>query len=129
MVQFDPSTGIVRYVNAGHNGGLLLRASREYEWLKPTGTPIGLIAGLPYEEASFQLDPGDVLALFSDGFPEAQDTSENEFGEARLLDYLLSVRDEPAKTIIHGSFEEVDRFAGAAPQYDDITMLVIKRTA
>lgn len=128
MVQFDPQNGMVRYVNAGHNGGLLLRAGGEHEWLKPTGTPIGLIPNLPYEEASFQLQPGDLLTLFSDGFPEAQDTGENEFGETRLLDYLRGVCEEPAKTIVAGAFAEVDRFAGAAPQYDDITMLVIKRT-
>lgn len=129
MVQLEPSTGWVSYLNAGHNGGVLLRADGEAEWLKPTGTPIGLFANLPYEEASFQLQPGDLLALFSDGIPEAQNTNDDEFGEARLVEYLRLSRSEPATTIVAGAFTEITLFAGLAPQFDDITLLVIKRNS
>ncbi|MDQ3259128.1 MAG: PP2C family protein-serine/threonine phosphatase, partial [Acidobacteriota bacterium] len=129
MVEFDPASGAVRYVNAGHNGGVLVRGDGEHEWLKPTGTPLGLIAGLPYEEAHCELHVGDLLALFSDGIPEAQDTSENEFGEERLVEYLRQARHQSAAGIVAGAFEQVSEFAGTAPQYDDITLLVIKRTA
>ncbi|HEX8473227.1 MAG TPA: SpoIIE family protein phosphatase [Pyrinomonadaceae bacterium] len=130
LVQFDPVTGTARYVNAGHNGGLLLRGSDgEAEWLKPTGTPLGLLAGLPYEEATIQLQPGDLLALFSDGIPEAQDASENEFGEEKLLIHLREIFKERADTIVARVFQQIDIFAGATPQYDDITLMVIKRGA
>lgn len=129
LVQFDPLTGSVRYVNAGHNGGLLLRQNGEAEWLKPTGTPLGLLAGLPYEEATFRLDSGDLLALFSDGIPEAQDTAENEFGEARLLEHLRGICGQRAESIVTDIYRELDLFAGDAPQYDDITLFVIKRAA
>ena len=128
LAEFDPLTGGVRYVNGGHNGGVLLRGGGEAEWLKPTSTPIGLFAGLPFEEASFALEPDDLLALFSDGVPEAQDASGNEFGEERLLDYLRTVHDKDAKQIVAGVFDEVDAHAGAAPQFDDITVFIIKRT-
>ncbi len=127
LVELRLETGRVAYVNAGHEGGLLLRADDSYEWLQPTGTPIGMFAGLPYEEASLQLAPGDLLALFSDGVPEAQNTGEDEFGGERLLAHLRHARHKLADEIVHEIFEEIDSFAGAAPQHDDITLLVIKR--
>ncbi|MCP9494979.1 MAG: PP2C family protein-serine/threonine phosphatase [Pyrinomonadaceae bacterium MAG19_C2-C3] len=129
LVRLDPATGHVAYVNAGHNGGLLLRCNGEHEWFKPTGTPIGLFPDMPYTESIVTLEHGDMLALFSDGFPEAQDTASEEYGEDRLLAYLQSVCDEPAAEIVARAFNEIDNFAGAAPQFDDITLFVIKRAA
>ncbi|MFN8001548.1 MAG: GAF domain-containing SpoIIE family protein phosphatase [Acidobacteriota bacterium] len=133
LVEIDPETGQCRYVNAGHTDCLLLRANGEAEWLRATGTPLGLmepdIVALmaPYEERSFQLHPGDLLALFSDGVTEAQDEEENEYGEARVADFLRPLAGEPAEMIVDNVFTEIDRFAGSAPQYDDITLFVIKR--
>ncbi len=129
LAQFEPTSGNVTYVNAGHNGGLLLRCNGEHEWFKPTGTPIGLFAGLPYTESTVILERGDMLALFSDGVPEAQDMTSEEFGEDRLLKYLLTVCDKSAAQIVAGVFDEIDDFAGAAPQFDDITLLIIKRAS
>lgn len=129
LVRLDPATGHVAYVNAGHNGGLLLRCNGEHEWFKPTGTPIGLFPDLPYTESLVTLERGDMLALFSDGFPEAQDTESEEYGEERLLTYLQTVCDKPAAEIVSRAFNEIDNFAGAAPQFDDITLFVIKRAA
>lgn len=135
LVELDFATGKGRYVNAGHTDCLLLRASGEAEWLKSTGTPLGLmdpsIVNLvtPYKECSFELQPGDLLALFSDGVTEAQDEAENEFGEERTADFIRPLTNESAHTIVNKVFDEIDRFAGTAPQYDDITLFVIKREA
>lgn len=135
LVELDPETGKGRYVNAGHQDCLLMRADGEAEWIKSTGTPLGLMAPdiielmAPYQEKSFELQPGDTLALFSDGVTEAQDEDENEFGEERLAEFLRPIRNEPAEALVDKVFSELDRFAGSAPQYDDITLMVIKRTA
>jgi len=133
LVELDTATGRGRYVNAGHTDCLLLRANGEAEWLQSTGTPLGLMAPdlielmSPYEERYFELQPGDLLALFSDGVTEAQDEDENEYGEARVADFFRSVANEPAEVIVDKVFNEIDRFAGSAPQYDDITLFVIRR--
>ncbi len=129
LVSLNPATGHVAYVNAGHNGGLLLRCNGEHEWFTPTGTPIGLFPDMPYTESTVTLEHGDMLALFSDGFPEAQNTDDDEYGEDRLLAYLQTVCDEPAAEIVARAFNEIDNFAGAAPQFDDITLFIIKRAA
>jgi phosphoserine phosphatase RsbU/P len=135
LVELDPETGKGRYVNAGHQDCLLMRADGEVEWIKSTGTPLGLMApdiielAAPYSEQSIELYPGDLLALFSDGVTEAHDVGDNEFGEERLAEFLRPIRHEPAETIVDKVFCEIDRFAGSSPQYDDITLFVIKRDA
>ncbi len=127
LVEFDPATGKGIFVNAGHQDCLLLRGNGEAQWLKSTGTPLGLLAGLPYDEQAFELNPGELIALFSDGVTEAQDEHENEFGETATADFIRTIADESACEIVEKVFCEIDRFAGAAPQYDDITLMVIKR--
>ena len=135
LLELDPLTGKGRFVNAGHTDCLLLRANGEAEWLQSTGTPLGLMAPdlidlmSPYSEKSFEIQPGDMVALFSDGVTEAQDEEENEYGEAQVADFLRPIAHEPASVIVEKVFAEIDRFAGAAPQYDDITLFVIKRIA
>jgi sigma-B regulation protein RsbU (phosphoserine phosphatase) len=135
LVELDPETGKGRYVNAGHQDCLLMRANGEAEWIKSTGTPLGLMAPdiielmAPYQEKSFELQPGDALALFSDGVTEAHDEDDNEFGEERLAEFLRPIRHEPAEALVDKVFDELDRFAGSAPQYDDITLFIIRRTA
>ncbi|MDQ3012231.1 MAG: SpoIIE family protein phosphatase [Acidobacteriota bacterium] len=135
LVELDPATGKGRYVSAGHQDCLLLRANGEAEWLTSTGTPLGLMEPSiielisPYEERYFEMQPGDLIALFSDGVTEAQDEQENEYGEARVADFLRPIAQELATGIVEKVFTEIDRFAGSAPQYDDITLFVIKREA
>jgi len=99
----------------------------EVELLKSTRLPLGMLPGMPYEAVSFRLEPGDMLALYSDGVTEAYVENENEWGEERLLNSLRSSREETAESIIDRVFVEIDDFAGAAPQHDDITLLVCKR--
>src|SRR5262245_14256960 len=135
LVELDPETGKGRYVNAGHQNCLLMRADGEVEWIKSTGTPLGMMAPdiidlmAPYAEQGFELHPGDLLALFSDGVTEAHDKDDNEFGEERLAEFMRPIRNEHAETLVDKVFCEIDRFAGSAPQYDDITLFIIKREA
>jgi sigma-B regulation protein RsbU (phosphoserine phosphatase) len=135
LLEIDPATGNCRFVNAGHTDCLLLRADGEAEWLKSTGTPLGLMPPdileltTPYEERSFEFQPGDLIALFSDGVTEAQNEKDEEYGEARVADFMRRIRHESAQTMVDLVFDEIDRFAGAAPQFDDITLLILKRMA
>lgn len=134
LIELEPATGAVKYVNAGHGDCLLLRENGAVEKLESTGLPLGMMApemlemlGKGYEERSLQLHPKDLLALYSDGVTEAYDEAENEFGDERLLNCLRPITDEPIETIVAQVFEEIDRFAGNAPQHDDITLLLLKR--
>lgn len=129
LVELAVESGTVRYVSAGHTDCLHLTAAGEANWLKSTGTPLGLLPpGFPFDEHCLTLEPGDCLALFSDGVPEAQNEAGDEFGEARLAEVVRASSSQSAEAIVGRVFEAIDTFAGGAPQYDDITLMIIKKS-
>ena len=124
----DPKTGQMRYCNAGHNPPIVVHQNRIVERLEGTGMILGILPGSTYEEQGCQLEPGDVVVLFSDGVSEASrpDTDE-EFGEDRLAELLTETACCSAKGIIEKVIQQVTAFtAGSAPA-DDITLVVAKR--
>jgi phosphoserine phosphatase RsbU/P len=128
LVELVPSTGAMRFVSAGHVDTLVLRAGGDLFTLSSTGTPLGLFpGGLPYGEVSGRLEVGDTLLLFSDGVTEAQNACDEEFGEARLMACLQEAADLPSAMVVERIFAAIDEFAGDAPQFDDITLLVARR--
>lgn len=128
FAELTPASGALTFVGAGHLDNVILRADGSVVPLASTGSPLGLLPpGLPYGETSQRLDPGDALVLFSDGITEAQDASGDDFRDSRLLDTLRSAAGQPANVVIDRVFEAIDAFAGGAPQFDDMTILVARR--
>ena len=125
---YDPVTGECRWVNCGHCDGLILRASGEVSHLSCSGLALGQFPRQVYEEQVCTLGPGDILAIYSDGVSEAQNLAEEEFGYDRLIDVMREHAAEPAEAIVDDVFKAIDRFAGDAPQFDDITLMIVKRT-
>ncbi len=125
---FNPVDGSCRYVNAGHNEGLVIRKDGTVESLLPGGLPVGLFGGGSYQEGEFSLLPGDFVALYSDGVNEANNADEEEWEMDRFKTALQRLAGGTANEIVQGTFAEVDAFAAGAAQYDDITLLVLKRS-
>jgi serine phosphatase RsbU (regulator of sigma subunit) len=126
----DPATGQVDYVNAGHNPPLIVRRNGDLVRLAATGMVLGLFGGAPYQQATAQLNPGDLLALYSDGVTEAsRGDDQEEFGEDRLAGLL---RDHPflsATELIATANRTLTSFTQGAPPADDITLLLVRRDA
>jgi serine phosphatase RsbU (regulator of sigma subunit) len=130
LLELAPATGAARYVSAGHADCLLLKANGDAQRLESTGAPLGLMgAGQLYDETNVRVDPGDCVVLYSDGVPDAQNADEAEFGEERLLEIVRPSAHDTSAAVVARVFEEIDRFVGDAPQFDDITMLVLRRSA
>ena len=127
LAQFHPATGLCEWVNCGHNDGVVLRKTGEVELLACSGIALGLFPRIAYTAQTFQLHEGDILAIYSDGVTEANDISEQEFSLERLISVLKAQREQPANQIVDAVFDEIDAFVGAAPQFDDITLMVMKR--
>jgi len=123
--QVDEQTGQLSYVNAGHNPPYLLRAA-DVEELTTGGMVIGMFAQASYEEAKVDLKSGDVLVAFTDGVTEALDARDEEFGEERLKELLLSVAHLPVGEMSRRIAEALRGWIGNAPQHDDLTFLVLK---
>jgi serine phosphatase RsbU (regulator of sigma subunit) len=127
----DPASGLLAYCNAGHNPPYLLRAENggAVEKLGNTGLPLGILDAGLWEEATIQLAPGDLLVLYSDGVPEAQDAAEAFFGEERLLSALRRSQNQPAGDVQAAVLAEVRAFVGDAPRFDDLTLMILARNA
>jgi sigma-B regulation protein RsbU (phosphoserine phosphatase) len=129
LVALNPITGHCRYVNCGHNAAVLLRADGTHELLDGPGFALGLFPMRTTKELDFNIGPGDILALYSDGVTEAQSLSEDEFEMDRLVACLREHAEQPVAEIVDCVFSAIDDFVGAAPQFDDITIMVVKREA
>ena len=127
LVLADTASGECRYVSGGHTETLLLRASGERTWFGATGVPLGLFPDMAWDQVTFTLQPGDVLVLYSDGVSEAQTATFDEFGPERLADIVDRQRWRPAQEITAAILAAIDAFVEGAPQFDDITLMVIKR--
>jgi phosphoserine phosphatase RsbU/P len=118
-------TGALTYCNAGHNPPLLLRAN-SVERLEQGGLILGLFEHATFEEATVQLQPGDLLITFSDGVTEAMSASSEEYGESRLLETVESHRTQKVTELVDTIFASVRAFTTGADQSDDVTALVVR---
>jgi len=127
--QFDSRTRELRYVNAGHNPPYLLRVTGgdpTMEELPAGGTVIGLFPKAEYEENSIVLNSGDLLAVFTDGVPEALNPADEEFGEERLKSLLGCIVHLPVEEISARLAQEMRNWIQDAAQYDDLTFVLLK---
>lgn len=128
VAQLDAQSGRLRYLNAGHNPGLLIRQDGRVEELGATGLPVGLMPHSTYELASLDLEPGDLLCLYSDGITECTAPDDEELGLDRLIALLSEAREIPLPEIISIIDQETRTFAGDLPQGDDQTVVLVRCT-
>jgi predicted permease len=129
--QLDETSRQLRYVNAGHNPPYLVRpgsngGEAEIRELNVGGTVLGLFPEMSYDEATVDLQPGDVLIAFTDGVTEALNLAEEEFGEARLKEVIRSSLHLPAAGISARLSETLRSWIEDTAQYDDLTFVVMK---
>jgi sigma-B regulation protein RsbU (phosphoserine phosphatase) len=129
--QYDPAQGKFDFVNAGHNSPMLLHRGDggKVTRLEPGGTVVGLIENVQYQQGSVQISPGDLLVAFTDGISEAMNLEDEEWGEDRLLDSIRDCQAKTAQELLEYVFAAATQFAGAAPQHDDMTLVVLRAFA
>jgi sigma-B regulation protein RsbU (phosphoserine phosphatase) len=130
----DPVTGSLVYGNAAHPPPLLFRMQDEDAGqMAATGIALGILEDRVWRRGSAQLDPGDLLVLYTDGITEARGEQDLLFGEERLLASVGAILQETgpgpptAQEILDAILSDVRRFAGSAPQSDDIALIVLVR--
>ena len=118
--------GRLSYVNAAHCPPLTIRAGGAMEALDATAMPVGLMEGAGFPMAEARLQPGDKLAIYTDGVTEAQNLAGEFFGKRRLKD-IVAAHAERSCAALHDAIQEgVAAFTQGAPQADDITVLVVE---
>jgi sigma-B regulation protein RsbU (phosphoserine phosphatase) len=122
----DPRTGGLIYINGGHNPPIVLRGNGDLEPLHPTGPAVGLLPGSVFKLGDTHLDEGETLFAYTDGVTEARNPQGEFYSEQRMLD-LLAQPVRSAKDLLDRVDLSVRRFVGPAEQFDDVTMLVLRR--
>ena len=125
----DLRSGLLTYVNAGHNAPIVRRANGEASWLPvENGFVIGGMDGVSYAQETFQLSPGDGVLLYTDGVTEAMNPQLALYGDDRLITLMDGpiMHSAPSDCILDELKGDVLAFADGAPQSDDITMLFLR---
>lgn len=123
----DPATGELAYCNAGHNPPVIVRTNGDVEYLEGGGPVLGILSIANYDEYRAKLEPGDVLAIYSDGVTEANNGKDQEFGDERFAAVLTANRHNSAGGIVAAVNQALTDFAAGSPPADDITLVVARR--
>ena len=120
------STGSIVYASAGHEYPAYYRNGRGFDLEKEKhGPPVATMEGLHFREHETVLQSGESLYLYTDGVTEATNSGNELFGEDRMIESLNRHSEDNVEDILKKVREDIDSFVGEAPQFDDLTMLII----
>lgn len=124
----NPASGTVLCANAGHNPPVLLRSGQEPALaLRATGTIVGVLPEIQVEAEEFQLQPGELLVLYTDGVTEAFNADGAMFGEAALAACLGGAAPPTAEQAVQRVREAVRQHVREHPPSDDLTLVALRR--
>jgi phosphoserine phosphatase RsbU/P len=126
---FEPDTGILTFVNAGHTAPLVLRADNHCDRLSDGGIALGMFEQSSYTAGHVTLEPDDLVAIYSDGITEAENNGGRPFDEAGLEAVLRANREHHIQTIGSDVVRAVETFTGETKFADDLTLLLLRRRA
>ncbi len=122
---FDPQTLRLTYCSAGHDPPMLLRDG-EIHTLDTGGMLVGVQCDQEYEKGLFDMAPGDVLLLYTDGLVDSFNDQGEKFGRRRIEQALIETKDKSAVDVINHILWHVRRFTGPRQGLDDTTLVVVK---
>lgn len=125
----DTESHKLAFCNAGHETPMIFGGNGDPVPMETGGMALGVLEDFPYERDQVMLDPGQTLIIYSDGIPDAINQSESPFGIERLLDLVGSCHEVSAHELTKRILEAVHEHEGETPQVDDLTLIVVKRTA
>jgi sigma-B regulation protein RsbU (phosphoserine phosphatase) len=127
--QYDPTTHMLSYVNAGHNPPMIFRPDGD-GWkiirLDTGGPVVGLLPDFRYTQGEASLQPGDLFIGFTDGISESMNDAEEEWGEDSMAEFIKGCYGRPAAEVLVKVVKAADDFAAGAKQHDDMTMVVVR---
>jgi sigma-B regulation protein RsbU (phosphoserine phosphatase) len=123
---YDEAASTLHYTNAGHLEPILVRGGKALR-LGVDGMVIGAFPFARYGESRVELEPGDLLVIFTDGISEPENEYSEMFGEDRLVDLVLKNAHRPDAELIHLIVEAVSKWTGSEELQDDMTLLVARR--
>ena len=133
--QLNPETDEITSVNAGHNYPLVIRSAGGCDELEKGGVMLGMFPNdvlaeiSEYEQETTQLDNGDVVLFYTDGVTETVNPDGELYEEERLEAIATRVKGESVDQICQAIYDDVIEFQGEAEQFDDLTLMVLKKVS
>lgn len=124
----DEETSELSYVSAGHETALLRRCDGNYLQLEATGPALGIFDGAVYGSSSVQFEAEETILAYSDGVTDARNPSGERYGMDRLKQFFDSHHLQTVEDMQKDLLQSLDEFMQGTEQFDDITMMFIKRT-
>ena len=125
---YEPVTGALTYVNAGHMPPMVLRRGNRFERLTDGGIALGMFTGSPYAAGRALLSAGDLLVVYSDGITEAENAGGRPFDEQGLEAALQVNNGRELSAINAGVVQAVELHTGDVRFADDLTILLLRAT-
>jgi len=125
--ELDLKTGRLTYINAGHEPPIIVHRDGSMDLVDSTTLPFAMIEEIPLEVKEMTLQPGDTMAIFSDGIPEATTSGDTFLGLSGMKEVLVTHRDEPLPAIRDRIVKIVEGFLAGGPASDDVTLVMLRR--
>ncbi|MBN1966190.1 MAG: serine/threonine-protein phosphatase, partial [Anaerolineae bacterium] len=125
---WNPANGSLSYASAGHNPPLVINAGGgSVQKLRLKGIALGVLDSITLGSARITLVSGDTLVMYTDGITEAHDADDVEFGTSGLEIATRTYCAGSAEDTLRGIITALDRHTGIEPQFDDLTLVVVRR--
>jgi phosphoserine phosphatase RsbU/P len=125
--ELDTAVGEMTYVNAGHNPPILVHSDGRVDRLQPTAMVLGVMADAVVVVRQVEIKLADRLLVFTDGFSEAFNKKDEEYGEERLKESFVRVRTLPPSIAVERLIADVLSFCGSVQPPDDMTLMLVER--
>ena len=126
FIDFDETHNRLTYTNAGHFDPALVRLDGSVERLSGGGPPLGMFRNSVYPAAEMPIRSGDLLLLFTDGLTDLCNSSNQVFGEEKILNVVREHRSRPLKEIASTVLNEGMSFSCATQPEDDLTLFMLR---
>ena len=127
IAQIDCDRGVLTYCNAGHFPPILFRHDGDVQLLEAGGPLLGALKGAKFQSGELMLEPGDTVAVYSDGVVECRNPEGEEFGLDRLIAALPRAKQQSAQGTLMMLLAVVQEFANGYPMSDDMSLTLIQR--
>jgi len=127
LMRYNRMTRQLKYANGGHHPVFLYQSQKnKFIKLDADGLLLGVMPDFKFDEKTYQLSPGDILIMYTDGLIEARNAKDEFFGYDKLKQLIVKTANLNAKGIVNEIFSKVHSFAKSVSQADDITLQVLK---
>jgi serine phosphatase RsbU (regulator of sigma subunit)/putative methionine-R-sulfoxide reductase with GAF domain len=124
---WDPETKVISFANGGHNPPIIMNKKGEPRLLKAPGIALGVLPDINIATHTVRLEREDTLILYTDGVTEAINEDYDEFGMERLYLTARAARRRNAQSMVKAISDSIQDHAGGTPQFDDVTLVILKR--